>query len=87
LKKEAFDASTLIMQAQALDDTNFRIEKKLDWAYYENKKAPLIVTIDTNKIIITENLSGKNLKAEEYFYKSPETIIEYANEILVIRNA
>ena len=87
LKKEAFDTATLILQAQILEDTNFRIEKKIDWTYYKNKKSPPVISIDTNKITIKESLSGKDLTAEEYFYKNPNTIIEYTNDTLVIRNA
>lgn len=86
LKQTANELSSTITAAQVMQDTNFYSKIKIDNLIYKNNKFFPIITIDSNKLTISENISGKDLNFTKTFYKPAKIIAETNGSYLVIRN-
>jgi|GEM_PF-2410394 len=86
LENESIEIANLINKTQIFNNANFRIEKEIKWLNFGEKKGPATITIDENKITISETISGKNLSAENYFYKRDSILIEIEKDKLVIKS-
>jgi len=86
LENEAIEISNLINTTQLFNNTNFIVEKEINWVNFGEKIFPPIVSIDENKIIISETISGKNISAQANFYNRDTILIEIEKDKLVIKS-
>lgn len=87
LNKTALDISVATLQAQALKDSNFIIELQIQPIFYKNKIGYPLVSVESDKIIVTENLTGQTILSEEITPLPLWISVTSTNTKVVIKNA
>lgn len=86
IKQTANELSSTIIASQVMQDTNFYSQIKIDNLIYKNSEFFPQITLNDSNLVVTENISGKNINHTTSFYKTTKTKIDINGTYLVIKS-